>query len=949
VSLRLEVLGPLRLVVDGTPVDVPGPKRRAVLALLALAEGRVVTVEHLLDALWPSEVPESGRQALHTHVSRLRAHLGPTVDRLQTRHDGYRLDLTAEELDLTQARELLARARATSGPEAFELLRDAHSLWRGPVLADLTEVAPIATAVEGCARLHRDVTDALVAAGVSAGRAGDVVGLATEALAADPLREPAALLLVRALAGAGRTAEALRTAREFRTRLADETGLDPTPALGELEREVAAGAAGPPPATPEQPVRPATRLIGRDDEVAELDDLLARERLVTVVGPGGVGKTRVALEVAARREGTVRLLLAPVTEPAAIPHALAGALGLHVVRGDVLSACLAVLADRSGLLVIDNCEHLLDAVRDAVEAVLAGCPGLAVLATSRERLGLAAEHTFRLDPLPLPGPDADLRRVPSVAVFLDRAARVRPDAVSTRAELRVVADIVRRLDGMPLAIELAAGRLSTFSLADLHRRLDRSLDLLGGGRPSGDARHRTLRATVEWSYQLLPDDERWLFRQLSVFADGVDIDAAERIAAERDTDPGTALAHLVDASMINADFGGATRYRMLETLRAYGLDRLAAAGEADAAGERFVAWAVGLAEWIQAELCTEREPEADAVLRRELGNLRAAWRLTRTGGAFDAAAAIVVALFDALYRDLVEVRGWAEELAEDPAVATHPLGPAVLGAAAEAAYQGGDLPRAERLARTGLERATDDRASLYCRLPLAWVALARGEYAETVQHCLAAAPLEPRPSEAFGGAALATAYAGDLDEARALVARGRPPARSLSMRAFLDYVAGEIESRAGDAEPAERHYERAIDLAHRSGATFLVGVATVGLLTVRAAGGRLGDALRGYREVIDYFAHTGNWTHLWATLRDLAGLLRTLGDDEPAALLVAAAAAAPDAPVAVPPPPVVPGTPVLGRGEVLDVALRAVERQLTARRRTQPPPTPCSAAPRAQR
>jgi predicted ATPase/DNA-binding SARP family transcriptional activator len=932
VTVIVEVLGPLRLVVDGATVDVPGPKRRAVLALLALAEGRVVTVDHLLNALWPSEVPESGRQALHTHVSRLRAHLGTAAARLQTRHDGYRLDLTADELDVAGARSLLAKARADH--DAFAVLREAHALWRGPVLADLTDVAPIATAVEGCAQLHRDVIDGLIAAGIAAGRGDEVLGLAVDALAADPLREPAVLLLMRALAAAGRPAEALRTAREFRHRLVDETGLDPSSALGELERDIAGGAAGPPPTRPEAPARPTTRLIGREDEVVALRGLLADERLATIVGPGGVGKTRVALEVAGRSDASTVLLLAPVTDPAAIAHALAAALNLNVVQGDVLTACVAVLAHRTDLLVIDNCEHLLDAVRDTVEVVLAGCPELSILATSRERLGLAAEYAFRLAPLPVPASDQDLVHVPSVEVFLDRAARVRPGAAPTPAELQTVADIVRRLDGMPLAIELAAGRMSTFSLADLHRRLDRSLDLLGGRRPTADARHRTLRATVEWSYDLLPEDERRLFRQLSVFVDGIDLDAAERIAAGLGlhSDPGTALAHLVDTSMINVAFDAlGTRYRMLETLRAYGLDRLAEAGEAEAAGERFVGWAVEQATWIGNVLITEREPDADAVLRRELPNLRAAWRLARSRGLLDDAAAMVTALYEAMsYRDLVELRGWAEELAEDPAIAAHPSAAAVLGTAAEAAYLRGDHPRAERLARAGLERATDDAGRWYCLIPLAWAELARGAYTEVVEHCLAATALARRASEAFGGAALASAYAGDSDEARALIERGDGGAASPSQRAWIAYVSGEIESRAGNSALAERHYTTAIDLARRSGATFIVGIATVGLQTVRAAAGHVGDALRGYRDVIDYFARTGNWTHLWATLRDLADLVRTLGDDEPAALLVAAAAEAPDAPAAVPPPPVVPGTPVLDRTEVLEVARRAIERNLHA-------------------
>jgi predicted ATPase len=613
-----------------------------------------------------------------------------------------------------------------------------------------------------------------------------------------------------------------------------------------------------------------------------------------------------------------------------------------VVQGDVLSACVAVLGERPGLLVIDNCEHVLDAARDVVEAVLAGCPALTVLATSRERLGPAVEYAYRLAPLALPGTDPagdhDLPQVPSVAVFLERARRVRPGPPPSRAELRTVADIVHRLDGMPLAIELAAGRLSTFSLADLHQRLDRSLDLLGGGRPGADARHRTLRATIEWSYRLLTDDERRLFRHLSVFVDGVALDAAERLATDLHLggDPGSILARLVDASMIEADFAGGTRYRMLETLRAFGLDRLVADGEHEVAAAGLLRWAVELTTWIGTTMNTEREPEADAVLRRELPNLRAAWRLARGRGALDAAATMVTALFDAMaYRDLVEIRGWAEELAGDFTGAlgsTHPRAAAVLGTAAEAAYHRGDYPRAERLARAGLERATDDAGSWYCLMPLAVAELARGAYAEVVQHCLAAAALTTRPRETLGIAALATVYAGDPDHARTLNDRGLEGAVSPSMLSWGAYVAGEIESSAGHSGPAEAHYVRAIDLARSSGATFLVGVATVGLLTVRAEAGRVQDALRGYLDVIDYFTRTGNWTHLWATLRNLADLLRTLGDDGPAGIIDVAADQAPDAPAVtrspgVDPPPR-PGVASPGRAAVLDVARQAIERNL---------------------
>ena len=401
-------------------------------------------------------------------------------------------------------------------------------------------------------------------------------------------------------------------------------------------------------------------------------------------------------------------------------------------------------------------------------------------------------------------------------------------------------------------------------------------------------------------------------------------------------DPGSVLARLVDASMLDAELAGGTRYRMLQTLRAFGLDRLAAAGEDEAAAEYLPRWAVELTAWVDAAMTTEREREADAALRRELPNLRTAWRLARRRGALDAATAMVTALFDVLaYRDLVEIRGWAEELADDPALATHPRATAVLGTAAEAAYQRGDYPRADRPARAGLELATDNSGSWYCLLAPSAAALARGAYDEVVEHSLAAAAIASRSRGDLGLVALATAYAGDLDEARMLNDQWLPAAVSPSMRSWGAYVAGEIESLAGHSELAEQHYVRAIDLARTSGATFFVGVATVGLLTVRADIGRVHEVLAGYRAVIYYFARTGNWTHQWVTLRNLAELLRRLGDDEPAALLDAAADRAPDAPAvggsrnAESPPSAVSGTPLPSRATVLEVARLAIERNLT--------------------
>jgi len=952
-SVRVDVLGPLRLTIDYTPVDVPGPKRRAVLAVLAMAKGRVVNADQLVDLLWPTAPPESGRAALHSHVSRLRGHLGAGAHRLVTAHGGYRLELDPGGLDVERAERLFAQGRATRTADpaaAADVCREALALWRGPALADLRDLTALETVAEGLEQLRRELTDLLIRTALDAGEAGGVVRLAAEALAGDPLREPAVLLLMQALAMTGQAPDALVAAREYRARLVEETGLDPSRQLGDLERTIASGAIGPaeagaldrPSSTAGAPTGRAVRLIGREAQLTALQRLLDNERLVTIVGAGGVGKTALALEVARQEHAATVLSLAAIVDPSGLPHVLAGALGLHEVRGDVLTACLAALGGRRRhLLVLDNCEHQLEAVRDLASAVLDACPEVSVLATSREPLGLAAECPSRLAPLALPGPGPfsdreanQLGSVPSVAVFLERAGRVRGELTPGPDDLRLVGEIVRRLDGVPLAIELAAGRLSTFSLADLSHRLDRALDLLGGGRPRAETRHRTLRSTIEWSYDLLTPEEQQLFRQLSVFTDGLDLATAEFVATELGLagDPGQALARLVDASMMDATFEGRTRFRMLETIRAFGVDRLVAAGEYATATDRMLRWAVDFTTKIDTTQRTAHEPDADADLRREMANLRTAWHLARQLPRLDHAVAMVIALSDVTsWRDLAETWVWAEQLLGEAALAGHPRSAEVLGCAANAAYLRGDYVRGEELANLGLEQAAGAAGSWACLSALALTELSRGAYDAAAQHALAAAHQAVEPSENFGIAALALAYAGALDEARAARDHMSATAVSPTMLGFTAYVEGEIDNLAGHQDRAGENYDRAIDLARSSGAGFLVAIAAVGLLTVRVEGGQFREALLGYRDLIEYWERSGNWTQQWVTLRNLAQLLRQLGDPEPAALLEAAAQESPAAPAASAAAPAEPRpSRVLDRTEALETARRAIQRNLDA-------------------
>ena len=895
------VLGPLALAIDGTPVEVRGPKRRTLLARLAMSAGQTITTDRLVDALWPQDPPESARASLHSHVSRLRGHLGEAAGRLERHEDGYRLVLDDDELDAWLAESLLDRARvlAPDDPDrAAHLLAEASGLWRGGALGDLAGVPGLDVWAASLEALHREVDEYFARCALDAGHPEEAVRVATELVVADPLGDSAVRLLMRALVRAGRARDALLAAHDHRRHLADHAGLDPTAEFARLEREIASEA---PTSRASLLPRPQTTFVGRASELAALHRLLADEHLVTVTGPGGVGKTRLALEAAHRADAATMLHLSPVTDPASVPHALAASLDLRVIHPDVIGACVTLLAAAGDhVLVIDNCEHLASAVRDVVSALSDGCRDLRVLATSREPLGLAGERTLRLAPLPRPdlagATGAD--RGPAVQLFCDRARATRASFAPSPEELTLVSDIVRRLDGVPLAIELAAGRLSSLGLVDLRDRLDHALDLLTD-RAAADTRHRTLRSTIEWSYDLLEAHDQQLFRHLAVYPDGFDLGTAERTAEAMDL-PGVAastLARLVDASVIEVDFSPEPRYRMLETLRAFGLDRLQAAAQTEAATSVLIEWAVELADQIERAQTSSDETHADALLRREIQNLRAALHAARQADRIDDAITLVISLHDAAtWREMTEVWDWAQELIDDEVIDGHPRGPAVLGAASESAWFRGDTDEAARLARAGFERADTDEGRRWALVGLASVALTRGQYRAAIKHGVQCFELSARPNQGLLIAALAATYAGDLDEARRLNDRMGDVVTSPSLIGAHEYAAGEIASAAGRRDEAEAHYRRAIELAGVSGATFLDGIASVGLVRTLEEAGQTTAALSRYQSLLDYWERTGRWVQQWTTLRNLARLLHTIGETADAAFIVAAADEATDAP-----------------------------------------------------
>jgi predicted ATPase/DNA-binding winged helix-turn-helix (wHTH) protein len=653
---------------------------------------------------------------------------------------------------------------------------------------------------------------------------------------------------------------------------------------------------------------PRDRILGRDRELAEVEELLAAARVTTLVGPGGVGKTRLTLEVLHRgRGGPVPgclVELAPVREPDSTADAVAAALGVQLgQRTDIVAACVEYLADRRLLLAVDNCEHVLDAAAPLLERLINSCPGLTVLATSRRPLGLADEHLVELGPLPVPAEDSpgDVAGSPSVELFMTRARRADRSFRPDDGTLARVASLCRALDGLPLAIELAAGRSAALGLDDVLARLDRRLDLLSSDRPTVDARHRSLRATLAWSYELLDAESKLLFRSLAVFPGGFDLAAAERVAhgVGIGADPATVVARLVQTSMlVRTPAPSGLRFAQLETVRTFGLGELTALGELDRARELLVDRALTVTAAADAGMHTPDEPIWDDRLRREIPNLRAARRHLVDHGRHRELATMLRQLETwALLRDVSEIWTWQAQLlaAVDPADA---------GLRAEALA----VTVTSTWVRGRLDLATPYVEELLAAAPTGWplaqalttaanVSLFERRPGDALRYWLRRREIPECPElvpDSTALAALAAGYLGDFPQARRLAAQARSEADaegSPTALARAAYVTGEIEHCAGSGE-AEPWLRQAMERAAASGtsAHFYRGVAGVTLASNRAAAGDVAGAARLYRELVDRWLRTGTWTQQWTTLRNVAELLAGVDDTAVVQILAAARA-----------------------------------------------------------
>ena len=873
--LEVRVLGPLEVRLNGTQCHIKSSTHQLLLCVLASEQPRAVEAHRLVDAIWDS-APRTAEKSLLSHVSRLRRRLG--ADAIERVGNGYRLRASVDAGEFVT----LLEGDATE----VEQLDQALALWRGRPFGGVGDHRFLLAARERLETRYAEARLVRARLLLRDDQIAQAVALLETVVADDPLHEGGWVTLVDALRRSGRVAEALRAAQRARAALRD-VGLEPSQALTAAEAATLHAAS----AGSGQPVPlPMSSLMGRDRELEDVAHLLLDSRCVTLVGPGGVGKTRLALEAAGRWDVALAdrwfCDLAPLTESSDLPAAVARAIGAPL-SAPIEQRLTDYATGRSGLLVLDNCERVVHAAAALLNSWLARCPGVVVLATSRTRLGVEGERVHEVAPLD---------DMAAATLFRDRAKAA--GAPITAGDDDLIAEICRRLDGLPLAIEMAAARARTIALPELAGRLDRRFDLLrDDSRP---ARHRTLGEVVAWSYEGLAGEQRRAFELLAVFAGEFDLTASEAVLRSclgSEDRVAALLTALRDRSLVASSPSAPSHYRMLDTIRAEAAERLAVRGTANQAVAAHVAYYLECAREIEGGLQGPDEAAWAARADQDLPNLRAAHRSAIERRLVDPALAIPAALYHFVYRGLrSDVASWARESIQLAWATDHPDLPAAYAVAALGEAQADRLDEAESLAREAVRLARGAPSSRFAQLVLANVCVYRGLLAESRGHAdaaRAAAASADDPYTASVGAvvsAIALTFAGQRREAERALAESRDFAELLgapTLTAYIEYVEGEL-SIERDPARALASFESAIATCARGAGARALGVALLSATSVRARHGDAHSALPQYARTIRHWLDLGDWMHVWTTLRNLAVLLARIGDFRGAAQLLGA-------------------------------------------------------------
>ena len=752
-TASFQVLGPVGAARSGQSVELGGRRQRCLLSLLLVEPGRAVSSDRLIDELWQGEAPSGAEGTLRVYVSRLRSTLGDSS--LLARPPGYALDIEPEQVDAWRFEQLYAEgrdalARGAAGMAA-DRLTAALALWRGPAFADVRDSGVLAREAGRLDELRIAALEERIDADLLLGRHSSLVAELERLVAEEPLRERMWRQLVTALHQSQRQADALAAYQRARRVLAEGLGVDPSEELQALERAVLRHDLAPV-STPVQRHNlpaPTTGLLGRDRELVDVAELLRTHRLVTLSGTGGAGKTRIALEVGTRQAGswTGGVWFVDLTandDPTSPGNAVCRALGVRE-RPDVsaLDTLVEHCRDAELLIILDNCEHLVTAIAQLVHAVLHSSPFVHVLATSRVPLGAPGEIDYAVEPLPTPTdglPGDQVTQFASVRLFLERGRAVRRDLATTATHMKTVARICRELDGLPLAIELAAARAKSLSLDDIAGRLDDRFRLLRSRHQSASPRHQTLRATFDWSYELLEEEQRELLAGLSVFAGGFTLDAVAAVCSQDDAARADELvSRLVDSSLVVVTAASArARDGLLQTVREYAAEHLATSGRADLVRRSHAAYFLEVAEHARTE-GREGKVEALDLLDAERENLHSAMRWTLAIG-----SDLAVPLAARLWRYWL-VRGlrrqgldWLEQALSLPSAVPGPPRSMALAGAALFARLLGDFTRAESFALEGvaLGRAVGPPRALTVSLNVLTTLSARaGDFERAAGHC----------------------------------------------------------------------------------------------------------------------------------------------------------------------------------------------------------------------